>query len=118
VVITRGARGSIPPQYIPSGRDRRRSSGSAPAEHPVTYAQGDANFVRSVYMDHDQALTLGKQQLQEQAKAQPEPSLGEATRVLCGNSDTAASSDTLAFSAIQGNNGQLVICHNTCRPVS
>jgi hypothetical protein len=39
------------PQYIPSGHDRRRSSGSAPAgDHPVSYAKGDENFVPSVYM--------------------------------------------------------------------
>jgi hypothetical protein len=109
---------SYQPQYTPSGHDRRRLSGSAPAEHHVSYAQGDANFVPSVYMDYHQALTLGKPPLQEQAKPQPEPSLGEMARVLRGNSDATDSSNTLAFSAIQGNKGQLVICRNTCRPVS
>jgi hypothetical protein len=109
---------SYQPQYIPSGRDRRHSSGSAQAgDHPVSYAKGDENFEPSVYMDYDQALTLGKLQLQEQAKPQQEQSLGEVARALRGNPGATAS-NTMAFSATQGNNGQLVICRDTCRPVS
>jgi hypothetical protein len=79
--------------------------------------QGRQKFRSQRYMDYDQALTPRKLQLQEQLKPQPEPSLGEVARALRGGSDPAAS-NTLAFSAIQGNNGQLVICRDTCRPVS
>jgi hypothetical protein len=68
-------------------------------------------------MDYDQALALGKQQLQEQTRPQAEPSLGEVARAMRSNPDSAAS-NTMAFSAIQGNDGQLVICGDTCRPVS
>jgi hypothetical protein len=109
---------SYQPQYTPSGRDPHRSSWSAPAgDHPVSYAKGDENFVPSVYMEYEQALTLGKLELQEQALPPPERSLGEVARALRGNPDAAAS-NTMAFSAIQANDGQLVICRDTCRPVS
>jgi hypothetical protein len=84
---------------------------------PPQPEKGDENFVPSTYMDYDQALTLGKLQLEEPAKPQPEPSLCEVARALRGNPDGTASA-TMAFSAIQGNDCQLVICRYTCRPVS
>lgn len=63
-----------------------------------------------------QALTLGKLQLQEQAKPEQGPSLGEVARAPRGH--RCSGSNAMAFSAIQGNNGQLVICRNACQLVS
>jgi hypothetical protein len=63
------------------------------SEPEMGYAHGDSDWVPSVYMDYDKALTLGKEQLNQRAQPHVDPPLGDVARKLreTANQATAGS---------------------------
>jgi hypothetical protein len=89
-----------------------------PRSFSVEYAQNDGPFVPSTYMNYEDALALGRQQLAAAVKAEQgdaTPSLGDVAR-----SYRAVRVPTLKLQSrvIQDGSGNLVICNlngNNCR---
>jgi hypothetical protein len=102
------------PEY---GSDIRALRYEQPADLKVGYAKNDGPFVPSTFMNYDEALALGRQQLaaaQEYAKNEGAGSLGEIARAY-----RAVRIPTLKLQArvLQDNSGNLEICNlnsNNC----
>jgi hypothetical protein len=88
-----------------------------PREYSIGYAKNDGPFVPSTYMNYEDALALGQQQLAAAEKADPSdsgPSLGDAARAF-----RAGKVPTLRLQSrvLQDNSGNLEICNlngNNC----
>lgn len=88
-----------------------------PRSYEIGYATNDGPFVPSTYMNYEDALALGRQQLAAAEKSQPSdpgPSLGDAARAF-----QAAKVPTLRLQSrvLQDNSGNLQICNlngNNC----
>jgi hypothetical protein len=88
-----------------------------PRNFEVSYATNDGPFVPSTYMNYEDALALGRQQLaaaREPAKEEAAVSLGEIARDL-----QAARVPTLRLQSrvLQDNSGNLQVCNlngNNC----
>jgi hypothetical protein len=81
-----------------------------PRSFSVGYAQNDGPFVPSTYMNYDEAVSLGLQQLaaaEKAAQGETTPSLGDVAR-----SCRAMRVPTLKLESrvIQDDSGKLVIC--------
>jgi hypothetical protein len=74
-------------------------------EPEIGYAHGDSDWVPSMYMDYDQALTLGKEQLNQQAQPQVDPPLGDVARKF-RESANQATPGRKQLSASEDNNRQ------------
>ena len=91
-----------------------------PREYTLEYATNDGPFIPTVYMNYEEALALGRQQLaaaEKEATEEPAVSLGEAARTL-----RAEKLPTLRLRsrALQDNAGKLHICNlngRDCRPL-
>ena len=82
-----------------------------PRDYEVGYARNDGPFVPSTYMNYNDALALGQQQLAAAEKADPNdsgPSLGDVARAC-----RAAKVPTLRLQSrvLQDNSGNLQICN-------
>ena len=101
-------------EYGSGGRHLRYEP---PRDFEVSYARNDGPFVPSTYMNYNDALALGQQQLAAAVKAEPNdsgPSLGDAARAF-----RAAKIPTLRLQSrvLQDNSGNLEICNlngNNC----
>jgi hypothetical protein len=88
-----------------------------PRNFEVGYARNDGPFISSTYMDYNDALALGQQQLAAAEKSEPSepsPSLGDAARAF-----RAAKVPTLRLQSrvLQDNSGNLEVCNlngNNC----
>jgi hypothetical protein len=84
----------------------------APREHAIGSVQNDGEFVPSTFMNYDEALRLGQQQLAAEAKAaqgdDATPSLGEAARAYRA---LRVPTLRLQIRALQDNAGRLQICN-------
>jgi hypothetical protein len=84
-----------------------------PEEHApfgVGYGHGDSDFQQSEFMDFDQAVTLGKKILAQQAA--PKPSLGDIVRSMhLRPSISPAKTGTLML--LQDNQGKPLVCRTT-----
>jgi hypothetical protein len=102
---------------IEYGADVRALRYEQPADLKIGYAKNDGPFVPSIYMNYDDALALGQQQLaaaQEYAKNEGAFSLGEIARAY-----RAVKVPTLKLQArvLQDNFGKLEVCNlnsNNC----
>ena len=102
---------------IEYGADLRALRYEPPADLKIGYAKNDGPFVPSAYMNYDDALALGRQQLaseQEYAKNKGAVSLGEIARAY-----RAVKVPTLKLQArvLQDNFGNLEVCNlnsNNC----
>jgi hypothetical protein len=89
-----------------------------PREYSTGYVANDGPYIPSTFMNYDDALALGKQQLAAAAKpAQPDPgpSLGDIARAYRAARSSAQAPPTLA---LQDNSGRLHICNlngDNCR---
>jgi len=89
-----------------------------PREFEMGYATNDGPYVPSTFMNYDDALALGKQQLAAAAKAaqaETDPSLGDVARAY---RTARSSTPALPTLAIQDNSGRLHICNlngDNCR---
>lgn len=100
--------------YYPTGMSDDTSfrasafSGSGASSSAVFgFAQGDADFVPSTYMNYDQALSLGNQ-LNNPA---PQPSLGDIARSYRAISKNH-SPDAKGITVTQDNSGKMLVCRN------
>jgi hypothetical protein len=88
----------------------------APRNHAVGYAKNEDRFVPSTFMNYDDALNLGRQQIaaaEKLAQSGGGPSLGEVAR-----SYKIVKVSRLQASLIQGDSGKLEVCDlngNNCR---
>ena len=88
-----------------------------PRNYSVEYARNDGPFVPSTFMNYEDAVALGRQQLgaaEKAAQGDDEPSLGDVAR-----SYRAAKVPTLKLQSrvVQDNSGRLAICNlngNNC----
>ena len=83
----------------------------APRNFSVEYARNDGPFVPSTFMNYEDAVSLGRQQLgaaEKAAQGGDEPSLGEVAR-----SYRAAKVPTLKLQSrvVQDNSGRLEVCN-------
>lgn len=81
------------------------------SEPTIGYAHGDSDWVPSMYMEYDKALTLGKELLDQQAQPHMDPPLGDIARKLRGSANQATN-DGKPFSVIQDGSGQWVNCRS------
>jgi hypothetical protein len=82
-----------------------------PRNYSVEYARNDGPFVPSTFMNYEDAVTLGRQQLgaaEKSAQSEDEPSLGDVAR-----SYRAAKAPTLKLQSrvVQDNSGRLAVCN-------
>ena len=99
------------------GSQGRRVVYEDPREYSIGYAKNDEPFVPSTYMNYEDALALGRQQLADAEKAEPGdsgPSLGDVARV-----SRAGTVPTLRLQSrvLQDNSGNLQVCNlngNNC----
>jgi hypothetical protein len=82
-----------------------------PRNFSVDYARNDGPFVPSTFMNYEDALVLGRQQLaaaEKAAQGDDEPSLGDVAR-----SYRAAKVPTLKLQSrvVQDNSGRLEVCN-------
>jgi hypothetical protein len=109
---TGGSWGSI---NSPIGRN---VSYEPPREYFLEYATNDGPFVPSTYMNYEDALALGRQQLavvEKETTQEPAVSLGEAARALRAEK---VPTFRLRSRVLQDNAGKLHICNlngNDCR---
>jgi hypothetical protein len=90
----------------------------APRNFSIEYARNDGPFVPSTYMNYEDALALGQQQLaaaEKEAQGDDNPSLGDVAR-----SYRTAKVPTLKLQSrvVQDNSGRLEVCNlngNDCR---
>jgi hypothetical protein len=90
----------------------------APRSYSVEYARNDGPFVPSTYINYEDAVALGQQQLaaaRKAAQGDDNPSLGDVAR-----SYRAAKVPTLKLESrvVQDNSGRLEVCNlngNDCR---
>jgi hypothetical protein len=78
---------------------------------PITYARNDGPFVPSTYMNYEQAVALGQQQLAAEEKAargEGTPSLGEVARTY---RTVRVPTMKLQSRALQDNAGRLEVCN-------
>ena len=80
------------------------------ASHPLTlsYGRNDGEYVPTTYMNYDEALALGRQQLadaEQSARKSDTPSLGEIARNL-----RVAKTMNLQASRVQGDSRNLEVC--------
>jgi hypothetical protein len=95
----------------------RRVAYEPPRDYSIGYAKNDGPFVPSTYMNYDDALALGQQQLAAAEKAEPGdlgPSLGDVARAF-----RASKVPTLRLQSrvSQDNSGNLQVCNlngNNC----
>jgi hypothetical protein len=88
-----------------------------PRNYSVEFARNDGPFVPSTFMNYEDAVSLGRQQLgaaEKAAQGGDEPSLGEVAR-----SYRAAKVPTLKLQSrvVQDNSGRLAVCNlngNNC----
>jgi hypothetical protein len=88
-----------------------------PRNYSVEYARNDGPFVPSTFMNYEDAVALGRQQLaaaEKAAQGEDEPSLGEVAR-----SYRATRVPTLKLQSrvVQDNSGRLAVCNlngNNC----
>jgi len=83
----------------------------SPREFTVGYATNDGPFVPSTYMNYDDALALGRQQLataEKAAQGEAYPPLGDVARAY-----RAVKIPTLKLQArvVQDNSGKLTVCN-------
>ena len=83
----------------------------APRNFSVAYVRNDGPFVPSTFMNYEDAVTLGRQQLgaaEKSAQSEDEPSLGDVAR-----SYRAAKVPTLKLQSrvVQDNSGRLEVCN-------
>lgn len=102
---------------IEYGADIRALRYEPPADLKVGYAKNDGPFVPSTFMNYDDALALGRQQLasrQEYAKIEGAVSLGEIARAY---RTTKVPTLKLQTRVLQDNFGNLEVCNlngNNC----
>lgn len=102
---------------IEYGSDIRALRYEQPADLKVGYARNDGPFVPSTFMNYDEALALGRQQLaaaQEYAKSEGAASLGEIARTY---RTTKVPTLKLQARVLQDNSGNLEVCNlngNNC----
>jgi hypothetical protein len=90
----------------------------APREFSTGYVTNDGPYVPSTFMNYNEALALGKQQLAaaaHPAQTDPVPSLGDVARAYRTGRNSTQASPTLA---LQDNSGKLHICNpngDNCR---
>jgi hypothetical protein len=109
--------GGISGGGIEYGSDIRALRYEPPADLKIGYAKNDGAFVPSTFMNYDDALALGRQQLaaaQENAKNEGAVSLGEIARI-----SRAVRVPTLRLQTrvLQDNSGNLEVCNlnsNNC----
>jgi hypothetical protein len=92
-------------------RSRGRLAYEAPRQFEVGVAKNDGPFVPSTYMNYDDALALGRQQLaaaEESASGGAATSLGEAARAY---RIVKVPTMRLQSRATQDNSGRLVVCN-------
>jgi len=88
-----------------------------PRNFEVGYARNDGPYVPSIYMNYNDALALGQQQLAATEKAEPSdsaPPLGDAARAF---RTTKVPTLRLQSRVLQDNSGNLQICNlngNNC----
>ena len=99
------------------GSRGRRVVYEDPREYSIGYAKNDEPFVPSTYMNYEDALALGRQQLADAEKTEPGdsgPSLGECARAYrVGKIPTLR----LRSRVLQDNSGNLEVCNlngNNC----
>jgi hypothetical protein len=96
---------------IEYGADIRALRYEQPADLKVGYAKNDGPFVPSTFMNYDDALALGRQQLaaaQEYAKNEGAGSLGEIARAY---RTTKVPTLKLQARVLQDNSGNLEVCN-------
>ena len=80
-----------------------------PRQYVVGYAKNDGEFVPSTFMNYDDAVALGQQQIaaaEKQAQSGGGPSLGEVARAYRN-----AKTSKLEASLIQGDSGKMEVCN-------
>jgi len=84
------------------------SASGASSSAVFGFAQGDADFVPSTYMNYDQALSLGNQMNNPPAQ----PSLGDIARSYRAISQNHLP-DTKGITVTQDNSGNMLVCRSS-----
>lgn len=99
------------------GSHGRRVVYEDPREYSIGYAKNDGPFIPSTYMDYEDALALGRQQLADAEKTEPGdpgPSLGDVARAYRADRVPTL---RLRSRLLQDNSGNLEVCNlngNNC----